>query len=269
VEEQIMFENETDNRILPQALAIEMIPVIRRIASRLAKRLPPHICFEDLVSAGHLGLMAAYFRFDASLCGDFRAYAELRIRGAMIDDLRAADPLSRDLRAHSNRTKAARHALENRLGRGPTEAEIAAEMGLTLQAYQSFTARAAVGPAVSLDAPSGGDSLLQIGDPDDVPADEQVLREQSKVQANEAFEALPPRLQQVVTLYYRDEWTLREIGNHLGVTESRICQLQAEALQRMRAHCASSDRKSAAMATKRRAPHAARLEHALPQREVA
>lgn len=261
-----MFDNESDNRTLPQALAIEMIPVIRRIAARLAKRLPPHICFEDLVSAGHLGLISAYSRFDPSLCGDFRAYAELRIRGAMIDDLRAADPLSRDLRAHANRVKAAQRTLESCLGREATEAELAAEVGLSLPAYQDLTAKAAVGPTVSLDERTGDWSPFQLGNLDRLPADEQVHLEQSKHQANQAIEALPPRLQQIVTLYYREEWTLRDIGNHLGVTESRICQLQAEALERMRAHCAAEPKRSASTArgravrAPRRAPRAAQAQ---------
>ncbi len=263
-----MFDNESDTRTLPQALAIEMIPVIRRIAARLAKRLPSHICLEDLVSAGHLGLISAYSRFDPSLCGDFRAYAELRIRGAMIDDLRAADPLSRDLRAHANRVKAAQRTLESCLGREATEAELAAEMGLSLPVYQNLTAKAAIGLTVSLDEPTGGGGPFQLGSLDSVPADEQVHLKQSKHQANQAIEALPPRLQQIVTLYYREEWTLRDIGDHLGVTESRICQLQAEALERMRAHCGSEPRRSVSTARGRaaRAPHRApRAEHAEPR----
>lgn len=236
-----MCQQESVRRTLPQSLAIQMIPVIRRVAYRLAKRLPPHVCVDDLISAGLIGLINAYDRFDPSLCGDFGAYAELRIRGAMLDDLRAADPLSRDLRAHATRTKAARRTLESRLERAPSEAEIAAEMGLSLATYQTFTARAAVGPTVSLDAPGDGGSSLQIGDPDDIPVDERVVREQSRLKAHQAIGALPPRLKQVVTLYYGDEWTLRDIGTFLGVTESRVCQLQAEALQRMRAHCAGSE----------------------------
>jgi RNA polymerase sigma factor FliA len=262
-----MFDNESDHQALPQTLALEMIPIIRRIAARLAKRLPPHISFEDLVSAGHLGLISAYSRFDPSLCGDFRAYAELRIRGAMIDDLRAADPLSRDLRAHANRIKAAQRALESCLGREATEAELAAEMGLSLPVYQDLTAKTAVGSTVSLDAQTNGESPFQLGNLDSVPADEQVYLKQSKHQANQAIEALPPRLQQIITLYYREEWTLRDIGTHFGVTESRICQLQAEALEQMRAHCGSEPRRSVSAARGRaaRAPRRApRAEQAHP-----
>ena len=107
-EERLMCDDVRDNGPLPQELAVEMIPVIRRIAYRLAKRLPSHVCIDDLISAGVVGLITAYRRFDPARGDDFRSYAELRIRGAMIDELRASDPLSRDLRAHANRTLAAR-----------------------------------------------------------------------------------------------------------------------------------------------------------------
>src|SRR4051812_20216500 len=91
---------------LPKDLAARMIPVIRRMACRLARRLPSHVCVDDLVSAGFVGLVTAYRRFDDSRGDDFGAFAEVRIRGAMIDELRALDPLSRDLRSHAKRVAA-------------------------------------------------------------------------------------------------------------------------------------------------------------------
>jgi RNA polymerase sigma factor for flagellar operon FliA len=252
-----MCEDVRDNGPLPQELAIEMIPVIRRIAYRLAKRLPSHVCVDDLISAGVVGLITAYRRFDPARGDDFRSYAELRIRGAMIDELRASDPLSRDLRAHANRTLAARRTLESRLGRSASEMEIVQEMGLTLEAFRSYSARAAVGPTVSLDAPINGEPVL-VGDPDEMPADERLLREQSKLSVRRAIEALPPRLRQVIELYYGDERTLRDIGSILGVTQSRVCQLQAEAVLRMRAHCARTEPIEAPPVSRR-----------VPRREVA
>jgi RNA polymerase sigma factor for flagellar operon FliA len=263
-----MCEEVRDNGPLPQELAIEMIPVIRRIAYRLAKRLPSHVCIDDLISAGVVGLITAYRRFDPARGDDFRSYAELRIRGAMIDELRASDPLSRDLRAHANRTLAARRTLESRLGRVASEVEIAQEMGLTLELFRSYSARAAVGPTVSLDAPTNGETALQVGDPDETPADERLLREQSKLSVRKAIEALPPRLRQVIELYYGDERTLRDIGSILGVTESRVCQLQAEAVQRMRAHCARTEPMEAAPVT-RRLPRQPRREAARTRRVAA
>lgn len=89
-----MCNDARDNGPLPQELAVEMIPVVRRIAYRLAKRLPSHVCIEDLISAGTVGLVTAYRRFDPAMGDDFCAYAEVRIRAAMIDELRARDPLS-------------------------------------------------------------------------------------------------------------------------------------------------------------------------------
>ena len=116
----------------------------------------------------------------------------------------------------------------------------------------------------SMDAPATGETTFQIGDTESMPADEQVSLEQSKHRANEAIEALPPRLQEVVTLYYREEWTLRDIGHRLGVTESRICQLQTEAIERMRAHCRSEPKRSASAARGRatRAPRRSRAPRA-------
>jgi RNA polymerase sigma factor FliA len=228
-----------------------MFPVIRRIAYRLAKRLPSHVCIEDLISAGTVGLVTAYRRFDAALGNDFRAFAEARIRGAMIDELRAVDPLSRDLRAHANRTRVAKRSLESALGRAATESEIAGELGLSLASYQTFSARAAVGPTVSLDAPTTGGTMLQISDSEETPADERLVGEQAKDALRRAIEALPSRLRQVIELYYGDERTLRDIGTILGVTESRVCQLQSEAVQKMRAHVVRAESIEAEPITRR------------------
>jgi RNA polymerase sigma factor for flagellar operon FliA len=226
-----------DNGPLPQNIAAGMIPVIKQIACRLARRLPPHICVDDLMSVGFVGLVTAYRRFEPTRGDDFRAYAEVRIRGAMIDELRTGDPLTRGLRAHANRSAAARKALEGRTGAAPDEAAIAAELGLSIEAYRGYSAKAAVGAMVSLDGTAEGEPMVQVRDEGVVPADEQLHHEQSKGAARAALESLSPRLRQVVELYYGSEMTLREIGEVLGVTESRVCQLQAEALQRMREHC--------------------------------
>ncbi|MEP7125966.1 MAG: FliA/WhiG family RNA polymerase sigma factor [Byssovorax sp.] len=258
-----MCNDVRDNGPLPKELAVEMFPVVRRIAYRLAKRLPSHVCIDDLISAGTVGLVTAYRRFDPALGDDFRAYAELRIRGAMIDELRAADPLTRELRAHANRTRVAKLRLESALGRAANDTETADELGLSLASYQAFSARAAVGPTVSLDAPTTDGMMLEVTDLAETPADERLVREQSMKTVRGAIEALPPRLRQVIEFYYGDERTLRDIGIILGVTESRVCQMQSEAVQKMRAHVTLTE-PIEARPSMRRAPRLPR--HAAQQR---
>jgi RNA polymerase sigma factor for flagellar operon FliA len=232
-----MLDLNHDNGPLPQSIAVGMIPVIKRIACHLARRLPPHICVDDLMSVGFVGLVTAYRRFESTRGDDFRAYAEVRIRGAMIDELRTGDPLTRGMRAHANRAAAAKKTVEARTGKAADGAAIAAELGLSLDAYHGYAAKSAVGGLVSLDSAADGELTLQLRDESAVPADEQLHLEQSKRAAREALESLSPRLRKVVELYYGSEMTLREIGEVLGVTESRVCQLQGEALQHMREHC--------------------------------
>ena len=231
-------QNQSSNGHLPREVAARMIPVIRRMALRLARRLPSHVCVDDLVSAGLVGLVTAHRRFDEARGDDFDAYAETCIRGAMIDELRAQDPLSRDLRAHAKAASRAQQTFESKVGRAPTELEMAAAMGLDLAPYRRYTQKAAVGPAVSLDAGAGAeDAPIQVADAETLPADERLFEAERRASLATALEALPPRLRQVVELYYGEERKLRDIGAMLGVTESRVCQLQTEAVARMRAHC--------------------------------
>jgi RNA polymerase sigma factor FliA len=233
-----MLRDSRENRPLPREIAAHFVPRIRKAAQRVARRLPAHICVEDLASAGFIGLVEAYRRYDATRSDCFEAYADHRIRGAMLDELRSNDPLSRDLRTHVSRTTAARRSLESRLGRVATEAEIAAHMGLSIEAFRTYSSKAAVGPAVSLDAPGrDGEPGLEVGDHAAERADDRVSDDQSKRSVRVALGALPPRLRQILELYYGDELTLRDIGGMLGVTESRVCQLHADAIQRLKADC--------------------------------
>lgn len=224
---------------LPREIAVRFIPIIRQAAYRLARRLPPHVSIDDLIGAGFVGLVDAYRRYDASVCDRFEGYADVRIRGAMLDELRSYDPLSRDTRAFAHKTAAAVRTLEARHGRAPLEAEIAAELEMELDAYRQLAAKAHTGATVSLDGGDGddGEPRLEVSDATATAADDQIESERSKHALTRAIEALPPRLRQVLELYYGDELTLRDIGNILGVTESRICQLHAEAVKRLRASC--------------------------------
>src|SRR5829696_1109358 len=210
---------ETTGSKLPQEVALRFVPVIRRAALRIARRVPSHVCLDDLMSAGYLGLVDAHRRYDASRCDRFEPYAELRIKGAMLDELRSSyDRLSRDLRDLATRTSAVTRRLETTLGRRATESEIAAALDMSLEEYRAQTARIAMGTTVSLDA-------------DDSPevacgrraADGELADAQTRGRLGHAVATLPDRLRQVIELYYGDEMTLKEIGGRLGVTESRVC----------------------------------------------
>lgn len=222
---------------IPHEIALQMAPVIRRIARHLARRLPRHLCIDDLVGAGFLGLIMAYRRFDPARGDSFQAYAELRIRGAMLDELRTYDVLSRDQRALAQRITAATHTLQSRLGRAPEDKEIAAELGMSLDAVWSAASTAARSSHVSLDGYRDSDVSLQIADPDATLADERLCRRQESDAARLAMESLTPRLRMVLELHYGKGLTLREIGVALGVTESRVCQLESEAIQKLRERC--------------------------------
>jgi RNA polymerase sigma factor for flagellar operon FliA len=214
-----------------------MIPAIRRIAHQLAKRLPRHIYVDDLIGAGLLGLVTAYSRFDPTRGGGFQAYAESRIRGAMLDELRANDPLSRDQRSHVTRRAAATRTLHARLGRAPDADEVATELGISLEQYWERMSATAMGAVINLDNNDENEESIQVSQPDAEAADDHLSRKQAQVALSAAVASLPPRLLRVLELHYCDGLTLREIGESFGVSESRICQLQSEAIRILRERC--------------------------------
>jgi RNA polymerase sigma factor for flagellar operon FliA len=217
-------------------LVARTMPQVRRIAHKLARRLPRHITIDDLIAAGNLGLVRACANFDPARGDAFAGYAETRIRGAMIDELRSADSLSRDQRAFANRLGTARSALRQRLGREPTAEEVAAQLGIPLGEYWSRIADTQRGATIELDADR--DDPLEVHDGRAALADERLVDEEARRAALAALRVLPERLRQIVDLHYFEELTLRQIGDRLGVSESRICQLLTEATRRVRAECA-------------------------------
>jgi RNA polymerase sigma factor for flagellar operon FliA len=222
---------------VPRDLALRMIPTIHRIARQLAQRLPRHIRVDDLVGAGCQGLVSALARFDPARGEGFESYAEFRIRGAMLDELRACDPLSRDQRAHANRIAVATRALHARLGRAPDADEVAKELGISLDTYWERLSAASTGVVSSLDGDEDRNSVAQLPDPSTESADDHLIRKQLKQAINRAIASLPARLQRVLELHYGEGLTLRQIGELLGVSESRVCQLQSEAVRRIRELC--------------------------------
>ncbi len=210
-------------------------PLVRRIAFRVARRLPPSIEVDDLVSAGTEGLMRAVDGYDPQRNDRFEPYAECRIRGAILDELRGADVMTRHGRARMAQVSRAIARLEHGLSRAPSEDEIAAALGLTLAEYQQL--------AVEL---SSATAIGRLGehDPDDVASaalDPGALFADAELRSRlaSAIQALPERTQQVLALYYQHECTQSEIGRILGVTESRVCQILGDAVARLRARLAS------------------------------
>lgn len=222
-----------------ERLLLEHLPIVRFLARRIHERLPQHVDIEDLVSAGVVGLMDAFTKFDPEKKVQFRSYAQFRIRGAILDSLRTLDWGSRDLRRKGRAMEEAVRVLTARLGRAPEESEIAAGMEVSLADYQSL-----LGDLKSLEIgtlhaehneDSGEEELAYIpGRPDEDPLF-CCLRGELQEKLTEAIECLPERQRLVMTLYYFEELTMREIGLALGVVESRVSQIHASAVVHLRA----------------------------------
>jgi RNA polymerase sigma factor for flagellar operon FliA len=214
--------------------------IVRRHAFRMLRRLPSHILVEDLISAGLLGLADALNRADGSNPDKFEAYAAFRIRGAMIDELRTLDPLSRDQRSLKKSIVEAMNTLTVELGRAPEEIEIAQKLGLPLATFRDQLGRVSVGAHISLET-CGGDELdgIELRDDSSETADKYVHRSERREKLASVLGRLPERLQEMVRLYYDQDFTFRDIGQRLGITESRVCQLHAEAILRLKASYAA------------------------------
>jgi RNA polymerase sigma factor FliA len=204
-------------------------PLVRRIALRTVRSLPRSILLEDIMSAGWVGMSEALGRRPADMPEDqFEAYASYRIRGAILDYLRALDPLSRRLRGLSRELHAATRELSHKHGRAPTQEELAGALKLSLPEFQRATA----------DIHEAGLDRFDPGSVDapsrDLSPEDQAERANAVFRVKEMILKLPERLQVVLSLHYEHECNLREIGVILGVTESRVCQLHAEAVAKIR-----------------------------------
>jgi RNA polymerase sigma factor FliA len=198
-------------------------PLIDRVARRISARTANTVAPGDLWSVGALGLLDAYHRFDPSRAVKFESFAEHRIRGAMIDELREMDHLPRRLRAETDRVRKARQALCGQLGRDPTTEELATHLGLPWEDVESLDSLAQ--PPMALQAelpiPSG-----------EQPIDEQLDRATLVAHVTRAIERLPDRLKLVLSLHYVEGLTYKEIAQALEVSEARVCQLHGEAVRK-------------------------------------
>ncbi len=237
----------TGDKALRDRLILTYAPLVKYVAGRLGSGLPSHVDDEDLVSYGLLGLIGAIERFDPSRAIKFETFAISRIKGAIIDELRSLDWVPRSVRARAREIERAIASLEASLGRAPTDEEIADKLGISpdeLDDTLSEISRSSIAALDELWSPSGGgDQVALIDTIEDVhgPRPAAALAESEVREAvAEAIARLPEREKLVITLYYYEELTLREIGDVLGVTESRVSQLHTKAILRLKARLASS-----------------------------
>jgi RNA polymerase sigma factor FliA len=224
------------------ALVEQYLPLVRSVLGRLAMTLPDHVDEGDLNSAGLVGLLQALRNYDPACGSSFEAYARLRVRGAMLDELRRMDWVPRTVHEKARKIQDALSVLEQKLGRTPTDGEMARAMKLSLSEYTDLLDEVRPASFVCLDAAyasENGDagSLYElVGNPDDEDPVDEVSRRELKQVILARLKELPEMQRKVLALYYAEDLHLREIAEVFGVTESRICQIHAQAILSIRAY---------------------------------
>jgi RNA polymerase sigma factor FliA len=225
-----------------ERLVVAYSPLVKFVAGRTGARLPSHVEQADLISYGMIGLIEAMDRFDPRRRIRFETFAMQRIRGAIIDELRSLDWVPRSVRSRAREIEEANSKLENQLGRAPTDAELSEKLGIDEEELQESLIQISNSSILALEElwmtpDSSGDrvSLLDTIEDENAP-DPQAALDTGEVRdlLQEAIQDLPEREQLVIALYYFENLTLREIGEVLGVTESRVSQLHSKAVLRLR-----------------------------------
>lgn len=222
------------------ALIRQYQPLVRKLAHHMMAKLPANVQVDDLIQVGLIGLSEALSRFEATQGVQFETFATQRIRGAMLDELRENDWVSRGVRKSQKDIEEAMRRLEHQLGRSPLESEIAKDLGMSLPDYQSLLGKVRGTQLVYLEDMNhhadDEDSFLDrhMGDADADPLN--VLRDHRIRQALvAAIKNLPEREQFIMSMYYEQDMNLKEIAAVLDVTESRVCQLHSQSIARLRA----------------------------------
>jgi RNA polymerase sigma factor FliA len=237
------YKDEGDERAR-ERLVVAYSPLVKFIAGRMASGLPSHVEEGDLISYGLLGLIGAIERFDPGREIKFETFAVARVKGAIIDELRSLDWVPRSVRARARDVEKANAKLEAKLQRSPTEEEMAKELKITVEEFQNALLEIANSSVLALDDlwtfadPEGGGGQISvldtITDPNAVDPESEAQSSELKDRLADAIESLPERERLVIALYYYENLTLREIGEVLGVTESRISQLHTKAVLRLK-----------------------------------
>jgi RNA polymerase sigma factor for flagellar operon FliA len=238
----------TRDQAVRDRLILTYAPLVKYVAGRLGSGLPAHVDEGDLVSYGLLGLIGAIERYDPDRDVKFETYAIARIKGSIIDELRAMDWVPRSVRSRAREIERAIADLESKLGRAPSDEEIAGKLGVSQEELDESLSEISRSSIAALDElwtvqGSSGDQVALIDTIEDTQGPEpQSALDQSEVKEMiaDAISRLPEREKLVITLYYYEELTLREIGEVLGVTESRVSQLHTKAILRLKARLAGT-----------------------------
>jgi len=218
----------------------ENIHLVKIIAYQVAVNLPPHIDVNDLISAGTIGLLESIDRFDTGKGVQFNTYASIRIRGAIMDELRSMDWMTRSMRDKSNQLEKAYGEIERRTGRPAESEEVAKFLDISADELNSILSQVSAVSVMNLEDlgmshDEGMDILECIKDPEGADPMTVVQFNEIKKKVAEAVESLPEKEKLPISLYYYDELTLKEIGKVLEITESRVCQLHSQTMHRLKA----------------------------------
>jgi len=219
-------------------LLTEHMPLVKRLAHHMKAKLPPSVEVDDLVQAGMMGLLDAINRYEDNHGAQFETYAVLRIRGAMLDELRNSDWMPRSTRQNMRKVETAMNELQQRLGRPPSESEVAKALKMTLADYQDLLSDGGGHQLVYYEDFRGDDddgSFLDRYAVDDEDPLRSLLDTDFRQAVIDAIDNLPPREKMLMGLYYEEELNLKEIGAVMGVSESRVSQLHTQAVARLRA----------------------------------
>ncbi|MGV3742907.1 MAG: RNA polymerase sigma factor FliA [Burkholderiaceae bacterium] len=230
---------KSDGKADKNQMLTEHAPLVKKLAHQMKAKLPPSVEVDDLIQAGMIGLLDAVNRYEENHGAQFETYAVQRIRGAMLDELRSSDWMPRSMRQNMRKVEDALNTLQQRLGRSPTESEVAKQLKLTLAQYQDML------------ADGGGHQLVYYEDFHDSDSNEHFLDRYCADESSDPLQALmntgfraavidainglPEREKILMGLYYEQELNLKEIGAIMNVSESRVCQLHSQAISRMRA----------------------------------
>jgi RNA polymerase sigma factor for flagellar operon FliA len=223
----------TQRALSPDELVQQHAPLVKRIAYHLLARLPASVQANDLIQAGLIGLLEAARHFDPSQGASFETYAGIRVRGAMLDEIRRYDWVPRSVHRKARAIAEALRDIEQREGRDAEDKEVAQKLGMSLEEYHQALQDATAGRLFSLDGEDGEHYSDTLSDGRAGP-EEQMEEQDLKREIADRIGTLPERERLVLALYYDEELNLKEIGEVLGVSESRVCQIHNQALMRLR-----------------------------------